>query len=88
MAMKLGEDAVTQDDLVSSEKAAQDTYLLYVRKQEEARMDDALDQRGIVNVAICGATRRSCASNVVRMDRIRHWSSRCRSGGYDRGIRG
>jgi uncharacterized protein involved in exopolysaccharide biosynthesis len=52
MAMKLGEDAVTQDDLVSSEKAAQETYLLYVRKQEEARMDDALDQRGIVNVAI------------------------------------
>ena len=52
MAMKLGEDAVTQDDLVSSEKAAQDTYLLYAKKQEEARMDDALDQRGIVNVAI------------------------------------
>jgi uncharacterized protein involved in exopolysaccharide biosynthesis len=50
--MKLGEDAVTQDDLVSSEKAAQETYLLYAKKQEEARMDDALDQRGIVNVAI------------------------------------
>src|SRR5579864_1249079 len=51
-ARQLGEDAVTQDDLLSSEKAAQDTYLLYVKKREQARVDDALDQRGIVNVAI------------------------------------
>ncbi|MGA2344645.1 MAG: hypothetical protein ABSF93_01490 [Candidatus Sulfotelmatobacter sp.] len=52
MARQLGEDAITQDDLVSTEKAAEDNYLLYVKKQEEARMDDALDERGIVNVAI------------------------------------
>jgi len=52
MARQLGEDAITQDDLVSTEKAAEDSYLLYVKKQEEARMDDALDERGIVNVAI------------------------------------
>jgi uncharacterized protein involved in exopolysaccharide biosynthesis len=52
MARQLGEDAITQDDLLSTEKAAQENYLLYVRKQEEARMDDALDERGIVNVAI------------------------------------
>jgi uncharacterized protein involved in exopolysaccharide biosynthesis len=51
-ARQLGEDAITQDDLLSREKAAQDTYLLYVKKQEEARVGDALDQRGIVNVAI------------------------------------
>lgn len=51
-ATKLGQDAVTQDDLASREKAALDNYLLYVKKQEEARMDDALDERGIVNVAI------------------------------------
>ncbi len=49
---KLGQDAITQDDLLSAEKAAQESYLLYVKKQEEARMDDALDQRGIVNVAV------------------------------------
>ena len=30
----------------------EESYLLYVKKQEEARMDDALDERGIVNVAI------------------------------------
>jgi uncharacterized protein involved in exopolysaccharide biosynthesis len=51
-ARKLGQDAITQDDLVSTEKAAEENHLLYVKKQEEARMDDALDQRGIVNVAI------------------------------------
>ena len=52
MARQLGEDAIAQDDLISTEKAAEDSYLLYVKKQEEARMDDALDERGIVNVAI------------------------------------
>ena len=52
MSRRLGEDAITQDDLVSTEKAAQENYLLYVKKQEEARMDDALDESGIVNVAI------------------------------------
>ncbi|MGB8062795.1 MAG: hypothetical protein WCF26_12930 [Candidatus Sulfotelmatobacter sp.] len=52
MSEKFGEDAVTQDDLLSSEKAADEIYLLYVKKQEEARMHDALDERGIVNVAI------------------------------------
>jgi uncharacterized protein involved in exopolysaccharide biosynthesis len=51
-ARELGEDAIAQDDLTSSEKAAQDNYLLYVKKREEARMGDALDEGGIVNVAI------------------------------------
>ena len=51
-ARKLGQDAITQDDLMSSEKAAQDNYLLYVNKREEARMGNALDAGGIVNVAI------------------------------------
>ena len=43
---------LVQDDLTSSEKAAQENYLLYVKKREEARMGDALDEGGIVNVAI------------------------------------
>jgi uncharacterized protein involved in exopolysaccharide biosynthesis len=51
-AQQLGDDAITQDDLQNTEKAAEGNYLLYVKKQEEARMADALDQRGIVNVAI------------------------------------
>jgi uncharacterized protein involved in exopolysaccharide biosynthesis len=52
LARQLGEDAITQDDLTSSEKAAEENYLLYAKKREEARMGDALDQGGIVNVAI------------------------------------
>ena len=52
MARRLGEDAITQQDLLNSEKAAQENYLLYVKKQEEARMDDALDEGGVVDVAI------------------------------------
>jgi uncharacterized protein involved in exopolysaccharide biosynthesis len=52
VARKFGEDAITQEDLLGKEKAALENYLLYVKKQEEARMDDALDERGIVNVAM------------------------------------
>jgi uncharacterized protein involved in exopolysaccharide biosynthesis len=52
MSARLGEDAIAQDELISDEKAAEDNYLLYVKKQEEARLADALDKRGIVNVAI------------------------------------
>ena len=52
ISKKFGDDAITQDELVSTEKAAQDNYLLYLKKEEQARMADALDERGIVNVAI------------------------------------
>jgi uncharacterized protein involved in exopolysaccharide biosynthesis len=52
IAGKLGEDAITQDDLLGARNAAQENYLLYIKKREEARMNDALDERGIVNVAI------------------------------------
>jgi uncharacterized protein involved in exopolysaccharide biosynthesis len=51
-AQKMGEDAVMQGDLASTEKAAEENYLLYIKKREEARMGDALDERGIVNVEI------------------------------------
>jgi uncharacterized protein involved in exopolysaccharide biosynthesis len=52
LAKQFGDDAITQDDLEKTEKAAEDNYLLYVKKQEEARMADALDRHGIANVAI------------------------------------
>lgn len=52
MTRQLGDDAVAQDDLLNSEKAAEENYLMYVKKEEDARMADALDRRGIVNVAI------------------------------------
>jgi uncharacterized protein involved in exopolysaccharide biosynthesis len=52
LAEKYEQASVTQDDLLSAEKAAKESHLLYMKKREEARMDDALDQLGIVNVAI------------------------------------
>jgi uncharacterized protein involved in exopolysaccharide biosynthesis len=55
VAQQLGEDAVHQQDLLRSAKTAEETYLLYARKSEEARISDALDERGIINVAIAQA---------------------------------
>jgi len=52
LARQLGQDAIVQDDLTSSAQAAEENYLLYVKKREEARMGDALDEGGIVNVAV------------------------------------
>ena len=52
IAQKLGADAITQEHLLSNEKAQLENYLLYVKKQEEARLNDALDQQGIVNATV------------------------------------
>jgi uncharacterized protein involved in exopolysaccharide biosynthesis len=52
VAEKFEADAMTQEHLLSDEKAALENYLLYVKKQQEARMNDALDEQGIVNVAV------------------------------------
>jgi succinoglycan biosynthesis transport protein ExoP len=51
-ARKLQEMGLTQDDLKRTQKTEEENYLLYQRKREEARIGDALDQRGILNVAI------------------------------------
>jgi len=51
-ARDLQESTVAQQDLLRAAKTAEENYLLYQRKQEEARINDALDQRGILNVAI------------------------------------
>ncbi|HXC00044.1 MAG TPA: hypothetical protein VNU74_06550 [Terriglobales bacterium] len=45
-------DSVDQQDLVRTAKSEEDNYLLYLRKREEARIGDALDERRILNVAI------------------------------------
>lgn len=42
-------------DLERDLKVAEDNYLSYQRKREEARMSNALDTRGIVNVAVSDA---------------------------------
>lgn len=51
-AQKLNEAEIVHQDLVRTEKTAEDNYLLYSRKQEEARISDALDEQRIVNVSI------------------------------------
>jgi uncharacterized protein involved in exopolysaccharide biosynthesis len=51
-AQRLDQDGLAQQDLLQAAKTQEENYLLYVRKREEARIDDALDQRGILNVAM------------------------------------
>ena len=52
IAQNLQASSVDQQDLVRTAKADEDAYLLYLRKREEARIGDALDQQRILNVAI------------------------------------
>ena len=49
---KLEEQGVEQQDLMRNAKAAEDNYMLYLRKREESRISDALDQSHILNVNI------------------------------------
>jgi len=51
-AHQLGKAAIRQQDLLRNMKTAEESYLLYARKSEEARIGDALDERGIVNVIL------------------------------------
>ena len=51
-AGKLEENAIAQHDLEQQVKAAEDKYVLYSNKREEARIGDALDRNGVLNVAI------------------------------------
>ena len=51
-AERLEEQALQQDDLEQTEKTLEESYLLYQKKREEARISDALDLRGILNVAL------------------------------------
>jgi uncharacterized protein involved in exopolysaccharide biosynthesis len=51
-ADRLNRQGMAQEDLLRDEKAQEENYLLYMHKREEARSSDALDRRGILNVAI------------------------------------
>ncbi len=52
---QLGRTEFEHVDLVRAAKTAEENYLLYLRKQEEARISDELDRKRIVNVAIAEA---------------------------------
>ena len=54
-ASSLDQAEVTEQGLLRDEKAEEANYLLYQRKQEEARISDALDRSRIVNVAVAEA---------------------------------
>jgi uncharacterized protein involved in exopolysaccharide biosynthesis len=52
VAQQLSGEQVIQQDLERAAKTQQDNYLLYLQKREEARINEALDQRGILDVAL------------------------------------
>ena len=51
----LAADAAIEQDLLRAAKVAEENYLLYLRKKEEARISDALDKQRIANVSIAEA---------------------------------
>jgi uncharacterized protein involved in exopolysaccharide biosynthesis len=52
LAQHMQSESVDQQALMRTAKAEEDNYLLYLRKREEARIGDALDERQILNVAV------------------------------------
>jgi uncharacterized protein involved in exopolysaccharide biosynthesis len=56
-SQRLAKNVVQQGELERQVKAAEDKYLLYSSKREEARIGDALDQSGILNVTIADQPR-------------------------------
>jgi uncharacterized protein involved in exopolysaccharide biosynthesis len=54
-ASELDQKGAVEQDLLRDKKAQEENYLLYQRKQEEARISNALDRSRIVNVAVVEA---------------------------------
>ena len=51
-ARQLDQQGILQGDLTRTEKANEANYLLYTKKKEEARIEDALDQTRLLNVSV------------------------------------
>jgi uncharacterized protein involved in exopolysaccharide biosynthesis len=51
-AQHFDQSMVTQQNLLQDAKTQEENYLLYERKREEARISNALDRDGILNVAM------------------------------------
>jgi uncharacterized protein involved in exopolysaccharide biosynthesis len=51
-ALLMDQKGIQRQDLIRNIKAAEGNYLLYVQKQEQARISDELDKNSILNVAI------------------------------------
>ena len=56
MVRNLDQKAIVEGDLIRDAKSQEQNYLLYLRKREEARITDTLDQRRILNVAMAEDT--------------------------------
>jgi uncharacterized protein involved in exopolysaccharide biosynthesis len=54
-ASELDQKGAIEQDLLRDKKAQEENYLLYQRKQEEARISNALDRSRIVNVVVAEA---------------------------------
>jgi uncharacterized protein involved in exopolysaccharide biosynthesis len=54
-SQRLDQQEVLQEDIMRTAKANEENYLLYLRKQEEARISDALDRQRISNVLVAEA---------------------------------
>ncbi len=54
-ALQLDQKDLKRQDLMRSVKTAEQNYLLYLNKREQARINDALDKQRILNVAISEA---------------------------------
>jgi uncharacterized protein involved in exopolysaccharide biosynthesis len=54
-SQRLDQEEVLQQDMLRAAKANEENYLLYLRKQEEARISDALDRQRISNVVVAEA---------------------------------
>lgn len=73
VAERLGESALVQDDLEHKLKDAADKYLLYSNKREQARISDALDLNGMLNVTLAEEPR------VPALPRWPIWAATCLS---------
>ncbi|HEY3975334.1 MAG TPA: hypothetical protein VGM18_20190 [Candidatus Sulfotelmatobacter sp.] len=54
-ARQMDQQGILQGDLVRTEKANEANYLLYTKKKEEARIEDALDRTRLLNVSVAQA---------------------------------
>lgn len=51
-ARELEQQGILQSDLTRTQKADEENYLLYMKKKEEARIEDALDRTRLLNVSV------------------------------------
>ena len=86
-AQRLGGNALRQGDLLGELKAAEEKYLLYVNKREEARIEDALDQGGILNVTIAEEAKSAGAAGPGGLGLWLDWRRLGRHVGHQPGFR-